>query len=350
MAVGVYPNPYGYGPNGVPNTAPAPASASAPASGGTMDNTGAPPAPNLTFTPNLLGGFLPNGVPQPGASGVTQAPTINPSQVTTQQVNAPTSAGPSTVGTNNVTAAQSGVDLSNPQLASQILQGLNPQFGQQNQALQEQLANSGIMGGSSIGAQNALNMQQQSQFTSALAPLLLQQEGMNLSQSQGNQTALNQVGEFNSGNALTASQANAQLGLQNNQFNAGQGLTASEQNANDWLQMSGQNASNNLTGQEQNATNDLNAGEYNAGAQNQMNQFNTSNTLNTAQNQAQMALQQQQMQDQLQNSDWMTQYQDWAQLNQAQAGSQATQQLPYYNPPQVNIQVPNIPSIPGKSS
>jgi hypothetical protein len=213
--------------------------------------------PAQSITPATIQSQFPNGIPSYTASGVGNVPSVSASDVMAQQINP----GMSIAATENY---------------------LNPQFQQQDQALTAQLANAGIVGGTSAQAQAQLGQQQQTTLQNDIQPFL--QQG-----------------------AL----ANQSTNLAAQQSNQGAGLTASQAN---------QNAS--LTG-----------GEFNANAQNQNAQFNIQNLLNTGQIDAATANQMTQYVMGLQNQDWLAQL--GAQTNLATTAEGATTSAfnPVYSQP-----------------
>jgi len=141
---------------------------------------------NTLLTPQYI---YPNGVPTSSTATINQVPTSN-------------------------------INLSNPQYASSILQMLQPQFQTQDQALQNQLAASGVVGGPSAQALAQLQSQQQQTFQGDIQPELLQQESLNLQQNQGN-----------AANQMTALTQNANAQNANNQFNTSDAIKNAEFNS-----------------------------------------------------------------------------------------------------------------------
>lgn len=107
-------------------------------------------------------------------------------------------------------AAQSGANVSPQATLQQILAGFMPQARQSQDALNNQLAAAGIVGG---GAQDATQMLQ-SQLASALAPTLgnaiQSSQGMTLQQSLANQQARNQMTGLNISDIMQGKAFNAQ--------------------------------------------------------------------------------------------------------------------------------------------
>lgn len=186
-----------------------------------------------TYLSSLFGGSLPTA-----SATTTEAP-----QAGAYTANPYTSQA-STVGTQGLGANA---------LVQQIMQASQPVFQQQQHALTDNLANAGIVGGSSAGAGNDLATQQIQQLLGALVPV--------------EQNATNtQLGadEYNASALTNNSQNNASALNNNSQFNA-----------------------NNLNNNAQfNTTNQVNANNTNAGILNQNSQYNTTNALNAGQNDA----------------------------------------------------------------
>ena len=246
--------------------------------------------PAQSITPATIQSQFPNGIPSYTASGVGSVPSVSASDVM----------GTGGIGYNNVNAA-----TVNPGMSIAATENyLNPQFQQQDQALTANLANAGIVGGTSAQAQAQLGQQQQTTLQNDIQPFLQQgalanQSSINNAQATNQNAAIN-TGEFTAGQNLAAQQSNQAAGL-----------TASQAN---------QNAA--LTG-----------GEFNANAQNQNAQFNIQNLLNTGQIDAATANQMTQYVMGLQNQDWLAQL--GAQTNLATTAEGATTSAfnPVYSQP-----------------
>lgn len=183
-------------------------------------------------------GMLPGQQQAPQGPQQTAAPAqggVNPSYIP-----APPSSNPAQVyGVPNI-----GSD----QFTQQILQAMAPIFGQQQHGLTEALANAGIVGGSTTGAQGNLANEQNSQAVGQIAPLIA-------SIMQGNQSTALQGGEFNATQQNAAQQFDIGNLLREQMFNSGnfnqlQQFLLGGQNQ-DWLSQLGANAS--LAGGQQQA-------------------------------------------------------------------------------------------------
>lgn len=246
-------------------------------------------APSNSIDPAYLSQIFPNGLPNASAAQ-TGIPTAN----------APTLMQLLGGAVPNVSGAQTNVALSPQDELNATLQSLMPIFGQQQNGLQDALANAGIVGGSTAGAMNDLARNQTQQATAAIAPLMQNAQSMQLQQALANAGNTQQAGEFNVGNLLNSqgqsaqqlleqALANQQAGLQGGEFNAG-----SLNNANQF-----------------NIANALNAGEYDTGTFNQM----LSQMLG------------------YQNSDWLAQLQAQLGMNEGAAGGQTGAFQPIFTQP-----------------
>jgi hypothetical protein len=149
------------------------------------------PAPNYSnVTPTYLSSIFPNGIPQASATTVGGVP-----QVSTQGL-----------GANS--------------LVQQIMGASQPVFQQQDQALTNDLANAGIVGGSTAGAQGDLATSQIQQLLGALVP----------AEQTAQQTQLG-ANEYNASNLLNTSDLNASIQNQNNQFNTGNAISSGQYDA-----------------------------------------------------------------------------------------------------------------------
>jgi hypothetical protein len=86
------------------------------------------------------------------------------------------------------------------------MKALAPQFQQQQNALSEQLAAEGIVGGSTAGAEGALADNQITQTLGQIAPTILGANQQLLGASEFNAGANNQGSQFNTTNSLNAAQ------------------------------------------------------------------------------------------------------------------------------------------------
>ena len=159
-----------------------------------------------------------------------------------------------------------------------VAQGLQPQFQQQDQALQASLAGRGISSsGSAQQLSNDLSGQQAAALAAADAPVVSQGYGYTQQDIQGNQAAQNTALGTNAGYQQQANLTNAgyqqQTGLANQAAqNAAGALNAgNEQQAN----LSNQAAGN--TAAQYNAGNQQQANQYNAGSANTAAAYNASN-------------------------------------------------------------------------
>jgi len=196
---------------------------------------------STSISPTYLSSLFPGGLPSASAT-TTQAPLAAAYQA---QV---TPATANTVDTSGLGANQ---------LVQQILGVMQPQFQQQQQALTNNLANAGIVGGSTGGAVTDLGNQQTQQLAGALAPYEQTAQQMLLGANEYNSGVLNNTSQFNAGANNANSQFNANTLNNNSQFNAGNILNANNTNANILNQNS-----------QYNTTNSLNAGQYDAGTAN----------------------------------------------------------------------------------
>jgi hypothetical protein len=198
------------------------------------------------------------------------------------------------------TPAQSGVDTSAASFLAAMQAAANPQWAQAQQALNEQLANAGVVGGGAIGAQQQLSLQEQAALAGQEQSGLLTLKGDELQQALANMGAQNTASQFGITNRLGATT---------------------------------QDVANNLAAQQQNQTAALNLGEYNATNQMNTDQFNLENIIKAGQsNDAtyNAFLQQQQAQ---QNQDWLAQLQSQTDLNMQGAHDQtAAYQQAFTNP------------------
>ena len=130
-------------------------------------------------------------------------------------------------GLPTATAAQDTTSPSTSSIVDSISQALQPTFKQGQRGLTEALANAGIVGGSTVGAEGALANQQQQQATSAEAPYILQGDQMGQTAALANQSATNAANQFNVSNAinggmydssLQAQQADTLAGYQNQDY------------------------------------------------------------------------------------------------------------------------------------
>ena len=170
--------------------------AGAPATPGANGSTG------NTLSPGYLSQLFPNGIPQ--------APSP-------QQVN---------------------VDTSSTGITNAIMSSLQPLFQQQQLGLTQNLANAGIVGGSTAGAETDLANNQNTQAVGQIAPYIMQGMGLNLQQ-----------GEFNSNMGAANTQYNIDNAIKSAMYDTGnynQFLSQQIGNQNnDWLaQLQAQTALN----------------------------------------------------------------------------------------------------------
>ena len=169
---------------------------------GTVQQTGsganssvASTPPNYNLTPSTIQSQFPNGIPQ-----------VNPGQIT---------------GIPSVYGQMGGSNAYSPQTAISATQAyLQPQFQQQNNALQAALANAGIVGGTTGKATADLGSQQQTTMQNALQPFLLQEQQLKQGALTGDQSAwmtgagenlnsANQGNQYNTTNLLNAASSDS---------------------------------------------------------------------------------------------------------------------------------------------
>ena len=196
---------------------------------------------SASVAPTYLSQLFPNGIPAASAT-TTQAPLAAAYQSQT------TPATANTVDTSG---------LGSNALVQQILGVLGPQFQQQQHALTDNLANAGIVGGSTGAASTDLSNQQTQQLGSALAPYEQTAQQTLLGANEYNSGVLNNTSQFNAEANNANSQFNANTLNNNSQFNTGNLFSANNTNAN---------ILNNNS--QYNTTNSLNAGQYDAGTAN----------------------------------------------------------------------------------
>jgi hypothetical protein len=239
----------------------------------------------------------------------SQLPQVNAPQVNAQQIN------PNQLQKVNAQQIDSSQFSPNSAIA-QLMSSFAPQATRSTNALNDQLAAAGIVGGAGVNAQNELQGQLASSLGSAIAPLIqnsnqqmlsAQQanQGSNLTGQQANLGALMQTLLGNQSANLSGQQTNASTGLSGQQSNlsalmnvlmGNQGAlnTANYQQAGLTQQagLSNQNASNNAAytnAGAYNATDATNVGSYNSAQQalfnsimqqyqNQQNQFGAINS------------------------------------------------------------------------
>lgn len=219
-----------------------------------------------TVSPSYLSSIFPNGIPQAGVA------TSSAPQAAAYTANA-TTASPYTTGTslaNPYTADTSGLGAN--ALVQQVLGAEQPIFAQQQKALTDNLANAGIVGGSTAGALGDLANSQILQSLGILAPM-----------EQTAQQTLLGANEFNAGQKAGTSLANAQMQNATNQFNTGNLQNASQFNANALNNMAQYNSGLKSQNSQFNAQNQLGVNDLNAQILNQNSQFNTQNALNAGQ-------------------------------------------------------------------
>jgi hypothetical protein len=264
-----------FGIRTLPSTAQAPTTA---AGGAPVSNATAPGTAqdaSATIQPEYLSQLFPNGIPQTTTyqSGTPQQ-VQSPSQVAAilQASQSLPQVGTSNVGTSNVGTnsilGTVGNQIGAGALQNEVTAAMQPQFTANQHALDEELANAGISGGSSLGAQVDLGNTEDTQLAGALAPY--------------EQTAQQQTlaaATSDAGNQLTASGQNASNRLGASTTNAANQLTASGQNAGNALTVGNDQVNNILQASTANQTADQNNSQYNATAANAQGQYNTSNLL-----------------------------------------------------------------------
>lgn len=186
-----------------------------------------------SINPSYITSQFANGLPQVTAQGTTGAYASPGSAVTPSY----------SPGGENINSGQYGAGA----MTNEILNALGPTFAQQNMGLTDNLANAGIVGGSTTGALGALD---QSQITQALGQLVPAQQTANTTQlgaqefNSGQQQANNQ---YNTTNDLTAQTYNSGQQQANNQYNATNALNTQQYNANAANTANGANVTNALT-------------------------------------------------------------------------------------------------------
>ena len=150
--------------------------------------------PLQSVTPATIQGQFPGGIPSYMASGVGNVNQVSPTTV-------------------------------NPQMSIAATEAyLQPQFQQQNQALTANLANAGIVGGTTAQAVGQLGQQQQTTLQNDIQPFLqagaLANQSTNLAGQQSNQSAALQGGEYNATQQNQQQQFNIQNLLQTGQIDA----------------------------------------------------------------------------------------------------------------------------------
>lgn len=328
--------------------------------------------PQSALTPSYLSDMLPGGVPTSSPAQVAGMPFISaqqisqlPSMVAATMGGAP-QMNPALVGAVPQPGAErvGGLPQMDPNtidpssVTKQILAGLSPQFAQQNHALDESLANAGIVGGSSAGAHVQQGLQQQNEATAAIAPYIMQAETQN-------QAAKNRGQEFNIGNTLQQRVADVSSGNEMSRFNAGNVLQAlfgnqaamnrgqefnignlqqnkaldtaalnraQEFNIGNELQRRTTNQSTDLQGQLENRNTARDTAFYNADSQNKAQQFDINNIIRGAMGDTAAYNQMAQFLAQLQSQDWLSQLGAQANLSTAGAGAQASSFNPIFQP------------------
>lgn len=244
-------------------------------------------APPLQQNPGQIPTTTINGVPGYLPEYTTVQPGISPNYVS-----------PGQAQTNYADMSWNPGGPSTSSVVSNIMAGLNPQFQMQDQALQEQLADAGIVGGSAPGAMAQLGMQQQTQAMGDIAPYVMQGFGMQQQADLANQNWMNQLSEFNAGAQNQNSQFNVNTGLQGQEFNAQTGVGAQE---------FGQNL---FQGNQ----------EFNANQIDQAGQFDVNNMLKQAMYNAGIWNTAQENAAQYGNTDWLAQLQANTALQEAGMG------------------------------
>lgn len=153
----------------------------------------APPSYNLA--PSTISSQFPNGIPQVNASQISGVPSVYDQM--------------------------GGASAYSPQTAINATEAyLQPQFQQQDNALNQSLANAGIVGGTSAKAFGDLGSQQQTTMQNTIQPYLTQEQQAKQAAMTGDQSAY-----------LNASGTNVNSQNQANQYNASNQLNTAAQDS-----------------------------------------------------------------------------------------------------------------------
>lgn len=191
------------------------------------------PASSIGGQPATMANYLGGAPPQATAATIGGIPGISAMGVDPQSI----MAGLSGSGLESQ-------DLSQTGFADSITKMMAPLWANQQAGLNEQLSQAGISGGTSVGANKELARNQTEQLAGTLAPMQLQEQGMNLGRNEAlaGYTAQDVGNNFeaqkvNAGNDLSAQQANQGASIQGQEFNANAGNQAQEFNINQLMQM-----------------------------------------------------------------------------------------------------------------
>lgn len=307
---GLQPLPYarvaGGGQAWQPSTTPQPlATATLPPA---QPGPAAPPAAGQ-LTPAYLSQLFPNGIPQAGAF---QAPSP-------EQVQAPNLVNQIMQASGQLPQVQSssvldkiGGQLGGNALEQNVVKAMGAQFAGNQHALDESLANAGIVGGSTTGANVDLANSENTQLAGVLAPIEQTSQNQILSAAQGDQSNAQTASGQNVGNAVSTGNNSLQAIMQ--AYLANQ-------------------AANNQTGQ------------FNTGQANQLGEFNTSNQLQAGNSDVNAANNLQSQQLNIQNQDWLQQLIGQQQLASGGAAGQTNAfTSTFVNPASTSLSgfVPNI--------
>lgn len=242
-------------------------------------NTDTPASSQRTSVPGMVAPIMGNGVSQPTASG----DSTTPSYLGAMFPNGLPQAMVATAGQTQPVYSQSAMQMMNGSLdpgalTAKIMAALQPEFAQQQHGLTESLANAGIVGGSTAGAEGDLARSQTTQAAATLAPFEQTANAQRLAGWQSDTDA-----------ALRAAQGNQAVAQQGNQFDA----------------------SSLNSGNEFNIANLIKGGMYDTSNFNSMQQFI----------------------DQMQNTDWLQQLGIQGQLATAGAGAQSAAYQPVFQQP-----------------
>lgn len=190
--------------------------------------------PNMRQMPNPVPGQANPVNPVSGAMPPSNQPFASGGQTQSTTMSAGGGGGaPAAPGLPSATAAQVGnvpsvTPPSLPNFASTVLAGLQPTFAQEDNALSNELADAGIVGGGAPGAMQQLQLQQGAQAQGAIQPGLIDIAGLNT-----------QAQEANQGSALNASEFNAGAQNQAQQFDINNILQLLGMQNTDWLSQLG---------------------------------------------------------------------------------------------------------------
>lgn len=272
-----------------------------------------------------------------GASTGTgnQAPQVNPGQI----ANVPQVSPQSIMAPQSIVGAMGGPGAYSPAASvAGISNYLQPQFQQQDNALQEALASSGIVGGTTGKAMADLGSQQQTTLMNDIQPYILSRQQMQqqaTGQDVSNQMTTNIQNVANNLQAQGMNQATAQQTAIQQAANA---LQASGMNAQLAYQVASQNAQMGMQGQLANQNAALQGSEFNANNINAGQQFDISNLLKSGMNDQATYNQFLQYVMGLQNQDWLAQLGATSNIAGAGLGAQANAFQPVYQQPgQVNL-------------